>query len=74
MDSNGNIKIKNNYWSETHPIAKKIGDSLLAAATTGATFAIVNDYKVIGITLMVIGTLGKFLSNMFTLEPNEDNK
>ncbi len=70
MDLNGNIKT--NYWSETHILAKKLGDSLLASATTAATFAIVNDYKGLGIALMIIGAVGKFISNM--VGTDEDNK
>lgn len=67
MKPNGNImnKFKKNYWENTHVTWRKIGDSLLACSTIVATYTIANDYKWIGIASLIIGVIGKFLSNFF---------
>lgn len=58
--------IKEKYWSNTPVFWKKIGDAMLASSTTITTFAIYNDYKWVAITALIAGTLGKFISNLFT--------
>lgn len=54
------------YYSPTPLKWRKLGDALLATSLTVCTFAVANDYKVIGITACIIGGLGKFLSNFFS--------
>lgn len=55
-----------NYYKPTPPFWRKLGDAMLAASTTMTTYAIYNDMKAIAITSLIIGTLGKFLSNLFS--------
>ena len=61
------MKMKS-YYKPTPAKWRKLGDALLAAATTGATFAIANDHQWVGLTLMLVGSIGKFLTNFFTEE------
>jgi len=58
--------MKKKYWEPTPLKWRKLGDALLAASTTAATYAIYNDYKIIAITALVVGVVGKFLSNFFS--------
>jgi hypothetical protein len=63
----GKIKrINNNYWKPTPLKLRKIGDSLLAASTTLAGAAIIADYPKIGITVAIIGAIGKFMTNFWS--------
>jgi hypothetical protein len=53
------------YWKPTPKFWRQIGDSMLAAGTFGGTFALVSDYKWLGIALFICAVVGKFLTNMF---------
>lgn len=55
-----------NYYLPTPKKWRKIGDTLLAVSTTITTYAIVEEIKWIAITALVLGVIGKFLSNFFT--------
>ena len=55
-----------NFYQPTPAKWRKIGDSMLAASTTITTYAIYNDMKVVAITALIIGTVGKFLSSFFS--------
>ena len=57
-----------NYFKPTPKKWRKLGDALLATSTTVAGFAIVEDYKWVALTAVLIGAIGKFLSNFFTEE------
>ena len=58
--------LKENYWAPTPLKWRKLGDALLAASTVIGTYAISVDYKWMGISSVVLGVIGKFLSNFFT--------
>ena len=58
--------MKTNYWAPTPKWARKLGDALLATSTTITTYAICNDMKGIALTALIMGAVGKFLSNLFT--------
>jgi hypothetical protein len=58
-----------NYYHPTPKKYRKIGDALLGTAQFATGLAIVNDSKELAILFMIIGCVGKFLSNLFT----EDN-
>ena len=45
---------------------RKIGDALLATSTTITSFAIYEDAKAVAIVALVLGSLGKFLTNFFS--------
>lgn len=63
-----------NYWSPTPKKWRQLGDAILAASITITTYAVANDYKIIGITACLLGGLGKFLSNFFTEDTSNNDK
>ncbi len=60
------LKTKNSYWQNTPKWARKLGDALLAVSTTVTTFAIYEEAKWVAIIALLSGTLGKFLTNLFS--------
>jgi hypothetical protein len=54
------------YWKPTPLILRKIGDALLAVFSMLSVSSIATDHKYIGIATLVIGVLGKILSNFFS--------
>jgi hypothetical protein len=54
------------YSSPTPKKWRKIGDALLATSTTITSFAIYEDAKAVAIVALVLGSLGKFLTNFFS--------
>lgn len=61
------MKMKN-YYQPTPTKWRKLGDALLGVSTTITTFAIMEEMKWIAITALILGVVGKFLSNFFTEE------
>lgn len=59
------IVSKRNYYEPTPKNMRKLGDALLASATFAMTM-ITPQYPAIGMALMIMGVVGKFLSNFFT--------
>jgi len=58
--------IKNKYYSPTPVKWRKLGDALLGISTTITGFAIYEEIKWIAITALVLGVIGKFLTNFFS--------
>ncbi len=56
------------YFAPTPKRLRVLGDSLAAAGTFGATIVILNGHPIAGTIIMVIGVIGKFISNFFTDE------
>lgn len=54
------------YFSPTPKRLRILGDSLAAAGTFGATIVVLNGSPVAGTVIMIIGVIGKFISNFFT--------
>lgn len=54
-----------NYFKPTPKKWRKLGDALLGVSTTITTYAIVEDYKWIALTSVLLGAIGKFLTNFF---------
>ena len=61
-------KMKKNYWHPTPKKWRKFGDALLGVALMGIP-ADLAGYKWVGITMFIIGIVGKFITNFFTDEP-----
>ena len=61
-------KMKKNYWHPTPKKWRKLGDALLGVALMGIP-ADLAGYKWVGITMFIIGIVGKFLTNFFTNDP-----
>ena len=56
------------YFSPTPKRLRVLGDSLAGAGTFGATIVILNGHPIAGTVIMVVGVVGKFISNFFTDE------
>lgn len=57
------------YFAPTPKRLRVFGDSLAAAGTFGATIVVLNGHPVAGTVIMIVGVVGKFISNFFTDEP-----
>ena len=60
---------RKSYWASTPVKLRKIGDTLLGVFSITSTAAIINDNKQLAVWSLVIGVLGKILTNFFTEEP-----
>ena len=60
------------YFAPTPKRLRVLGDSLAAAGTFGATIVILNGHPIAGTIIMIVGVVGKFISNFFTDEPSTD--
>lgn len=58
--------IKNKYYAPTPVKWRKLGDALLGVSTTITGFAIYEEIKWIAITALIMGVVGKFLTNFFS--------
>ena len=63
--SNWKLKFKG-YYEPTPQLFRKIGDSLMGISSAVTGYAIVEDSKALALTFLIIGVVGKFLSNFFT--------
>jgi hypothetical protein len=59
--------MKRRYKAPTPKTWRKIGDALLGISAMGVPAVLMN-HSWVGITLFIIGILGKFLTNFFTEE------
>lgn len=64
------------YWAPTPKKARKIGDALLGVFSITSVSSMFTDHKGLAIASLVIGVIGKVLSNFFSEEPvyNEENE
>jgi len=58
--------IKNKYYAPTPVKWRKLGDASLGISTTITGFAIYEEIKWIAITALILGVIGKFLTNFFS--------
>jgi hypothetical protein len=54
------------YFEPTPKRLRILGDSLAAAGTFGASIAVLNGHPIAGTIIMVVGVIGKFISNFFS--------
>jgi len=57
------------YWAPTPKKARKIGDALLGIFSVTSMSSMIMDYKPLAVTSLIIGVIGKVLSNFFAEEP-----
>ncbi len=57
------------YWAPTPNKMRKIGDSLLGIFSVTSMSSMIMDNKPMAITSLIIGVVGKVLSNFFAEEP-----
>lgn len=63
------------YWASTPVKLRKIGDALLGIFSITSVSSMVMDNKPLAITSLIIGVVGKVLSNFFSEEPiNQNNE
>lgn len=55
-----------NYYKPTPNKWRKLGDTLLAVSTTITGFSLYADLKWVAGVALVLGVLGKFLTNFFS--------
>ena len=55
-----------NYYKPTPTTLRKLGDALLGVSTIITTFAIYNEVQWIAISSLILGVIGKFLTNFFS--------
>lgn len=65
------MKKVSKYYTPTPMKWRKLGDALLGASTTITGFSIYNDMKEVAIAALLLGVIGKFLSNFFTEDVKE---
>lgn len=63
-------KMLKKYYKPTPKKWRQLGDALLGVSTTITGFAIIEDYKWIAFSALILGVIGKFLTNFFS----EDEK
>lgn len=61
-------KKPNRYDSPTPKLWRRIGDSLLLASVTVTTYGALEEEKWVVIGAAIMGTVGKFLTNLFKKE------
>lgn len=57
------------YWAPTPKKARKIGDALLGVFSVTSMSTMIMDYKPMAVASLIIGVIGKILSNFFAEEP-----
>ncbi len=63
-----------NYFKATPKRIRILGDSIAGASTLVASYSIIYGDPKIGTVIMITGWVGKFLSNFFADEPNNQNQ
>lgn len=59
------------YWKPTPLILRKIGDALLGVFSIVSVSSVITEHKDLAIASLVIGVIGKILSNFFCETPVE---
>lgn len=59
------MKKLNNYYSPTPKKWRQLGDALLGVSTTITGFSLYNEMKEVALAALIIGVIGKFLTNFF---------
>ncbi len=59
------MKKLNNYYSPTPKKWRQLGDALLGVSTTITGFSLYNEMKEVAFAALIVGVVGKFLSNFF---------
>jgi len=59
------------YWAPTPKSVRKVADSLSAGALAVSSYAFMTDYKLVAYIVLACAFVGKFVSNLFTDEPQQ---
>jgi uncharacterized membrane protein len=60
------MKIIHNYNKPTPAFWRRLGDAMLAASTTAGVYAIATDHETVAVIVLIVGSVGKFLTNFFS--------
>ncbi len=60
------------YFEPTPKRLRIFGDSLAATGTFGASIVILNGHPIAGTVIMIVAVVGKFISNFFKDEIEDD--
>ena len=60
------------YWAPTPKKLRKLGDALLGVFTVTSMSSMITDHKTLAITSLIIGVLGKVLTNFFSEDSTEE--
>lgn len=65
------IKLKTSYYGQpTHKWLRMLGDFCNYASASVAVVSVIQDDKLLSVVFILVGALGKAISNMFTYEGN----
>lgn len=68
-----NFKLKQSYYKKATPEKfRKLGDALLGVSTTITGYAIAEEYKWLALTSLILGVIGKFLTNFFAEDDTQN--
>jgi len=56
------------YRKPTPDLMRKLGDGILASSTLISTYAVAEEWKVVALCSILLGAVGKFMTNFFTKE------
>lgn len=65
------MSLKEKYSAPTPKKMRKLGDALLACSTIISTYEIAEGNKALAITALIVGVVGKFLTNFFSEDPTD---
>ena len=54
------------YYKPTPKNLRRLGDALLAVSTTITAYAISTEHDAIALTALILGSVGKFLTNFYS--------
>jgi len=56
------------YMKPTPSLMRRIGDGLIVVSTTISTYAIAEELKYVALSSVLLGAIGKFVTNLFSAE------
>jgi hypothetical protein len=65
---------RSRYKKPTPKKMRKLGDALLAVSTTISLYAITEEMKALALGAVILGAVGKFLTNFFAEEEVEEKR
>ena len=60
------MKLFKGYYKPTPVKMRKLGDALLAVSLSMSGYAIFEEYKALAVAGLIIGGVGKFLTNFYS--------
>lgn len=66
------MKLKKRYYLPTPKFWRRVGDGLLGVSTMITSASIFGDYKWLALASLLIGVIGKFLTNLFAVPSSDE--